>query len=452
MPKYIKRTVSTGTVGAIMNDQKSLDSLFDKLLTNEQIFTNKEVLRHSYTPDELPHRQNQVETLASVLVSVFRGETPSNLFVYGKTGTGKTAVVKHVGKALVRKIGGNFFAKPFHSTRTVPDFVSTITTHKCPVWFIYMNCEVVDTQYRLLAKLGEYFGQTIPLTGWPTDKVYDTFFSTLDMEERLVIIVLDEIDRLLRKGSDEVLYNLTRINSDLSNAKVSVIGITNDLNFIEFLDPRVRSSLGEEEIVFPPYDAIQIQDILSQRAKMSCRSLDVIDAGVIPLCSAFAAQEHGDARRALDLFRVAGELAERERSKRIVERHVREAKERIEQDRIVEVVKTLPTQSKLILYSCILLEKYEPSGISTGEVYNVYRDLCKLSASEVLTQRRISDIISELDMLGIVNARVVSKGRYGRTKEIHMGVPVTQVKRVLEQDRKIERVTTYVPPIQHRLS
>jgi cell division control protein 6 len=272
------------------------------------------------------------------------------------------------------------------------------------------------------------------------------------MEKRLVIIVLDEVDKLLRKGSDEVLYNLTRINSDLNMARVSIIGITNDLNFIEFLDPRVRSSLGEEEIVFPPYDALQLQDILAQRAKMACINTDVVDNSVMPLCAAFAAQEHGDARRALDLFRVAGELAERERSKKIVERHVRDAKERIEQDRIVEVVKTLPTQTKLVLYSSILLEKYEPSGISTGEVYNVYRDLCKLSSSEILTQRRISDIISELDMLGILNARVVSKGRYGRTKEIHLGVPVAQIKRVLEQDRKIERVATYVPPIQHKLS
>jgi cell division control protein 6 len=380
-----------------MSDQKSLDSLFDKLLGNECIFANKEVLRHSYTPEELPHRQRQIEDLAAVLVSVFKGETPSNIFVYGKTGTGKTAVVKHVGKALVRKIGGNYFSKPFQSTKAVPDFVTLTTAGSCPVWFIYMNCEVVDTQYRLLAKLGEYFGQSIPLTGWPTDKVYDTFFSTLDMEKRLVIIVLDEVDKLLRKGSDEVLYNLTRINSDLNMARVSIIGITNDLNFIEFLDPRVRSSLGEEEIVFPPYDALQLQDILAQRAKMACINTDVVDNSV-------------------------------------------------------EVVKTLPTQTKLVLYSSILLEKYEPSGISTGEVYNVYRDLCKLSSSEILTQRRISDIISELDMLGILNARVVSKGRYGRTKEIHLGVPVAQIKRVLEQDRKIERVATYVPPIQHKLS
>ncbi|MHC1604978.1 MAG: Cdc6/Cdc18 family protein [Candidatus Methanofastidiosia archaeon] len=436
-----------------MGNQKSLDSLFDRLLTDKTIFVNKEVLRHSYTPDQLPHRQKQIGDIASVLVPVLKGETPSNIFVYGKTGTGKTAVVKHVGKALVGRVGGNYFSKPFQNVKNVPDFHSLPNGKcSCPVWFIYMNCEVVDTQYRLLAKLGEYFGQSIPLTGWPTDKVYDTFFSSIDKEKRLVIIVLDEIDRLMKKGSDEVLYNLTRINSDLVNAKVSIIGITNDLNFIDFLDPRIRSSLGEEELIFPPYDAIQLQDILAQRAKLACNTRGVIDLGVIPLCAAFAAQEHGDARKALDLFRVAGEHAEREHSTRITEKHVREAKERIEKDRIVEVVKTLPTQSKLILYSCILLEKYEPSGISTGEVYNVYKDLCKMSPSEILTQRRISDIISELDMLGILNAKVVSKGRYGRTKEIHLGIPITQIKRVLEQDRKIERVVTYVPPLQHKLS
>ncbi|MCD6466776.1 MAG: cell division control protein Cdc6, partial [Methanomicrobia archaeon] len=313
-----------------------------------------------------------------------------------------------------------------------------------------INCEVVDTQYRMLAKLCEYLGASVPLTGWPTDKVYDTFFNALDSSKRLVIVVLDEIDKLLKKSSEDILYNLTRINTDLKNAKVSIIGISNDLNFIEFLDPRIKSSLGEEEIIFPPYDAVQLVDILTQRASEAFYP-DVIGSGVIQLCAAFAAQEHGDARRALDLLRVSAEIAERENSKKIEERHVKEAKIRTENDRIIEVLKTLPTQSKLVLYSVVLLEKYNTSTIITGDVYSVYKDLCRLSGQDILTQRRTSDLISELDMLGILNAKIINKGRYGRTKEIRLGVPINQIKIELEADYKIERISYYVPPVQHKL-
>ncbi|MFQ6088259.1 MAG: ORC1-type DNA replication protein [Candidatus Methanofastidiosia archaeon] len=429
----------------MVSAQKSLDQIFNKLLVDKRIFSKKEVLRHSYTPPILPHRDKQIEALASILVSAVKGETPSNVFIYGKTGTGKTAVTLNVGEGLVEKVGGYCFSNIFNNSN-----LRVLRKGGIPVWFIYTNCEIVDTQYRLLAKLAEYLGQSIPLTGWPTDKVFETFFRAVDKEERLVIVVLDEIDKLLRKGSDDVLYNLTRINSDLKRAKVSIIGISNDLNFIEYLDPRVRSSLGEEELIFPPYDALQLVDILEQRAKIGFH-LGVLDDGVIQLCAAFTAQEHGDARRALDLLRVAGEFAERKNSTRVTERHVKLAKESIEQDRVSEVVKTLPSQSKLVLFSIMLLEKYSTTTMTTGECYNVYKDLCKLSSMDILTQRRVSDLISELDMMGILNATVVSKGRYGRTREIRLGVAPSQIRRVLELDHRIQRVLTYVPPIQHKL-
>jgi cell division control protein 6 len=431
--------------GDTLEGQRSLDQLFDELLIQRKIFKNKEVLRDSYTPSLLPHRNLQISQLATVLVSVAKGETPSNVFIYGKTGTGKTAVTIHVGEGLVRKVGGCCFIRPYGTRLEISK-----TDTPIPVWFIYANCEIVDTQYRLLAKLAEYMGQSVPLTGWPTDKVYESFVRALDKKERLVIVVLDEIDRLLKKGSDNVLYNLTRINSDLKRAKVSIIGISNDLNFVEFLDPRVRSSLGEEELVFPPYHAEQLVDILSHRADDAFHDT-ALDPGVIPLCAAFAAQEHGDARRALDFLRIAGEIAERDRASKVTEKHVRIAKNRIEQDRVTEVIKTFPTQSKLVLFSVMLLEKYNASAITTGETYNVYKELCRQVKMDILTQRRVSDIISELDMMGIVNATVVSRGRYGRTKEIRLGVPINQVKTILERHHKIERISNFVPPVQRKL-
>ncbi|TGC09006.1 ORC1-type DNA replication protein [Methanolobus halotolerans] len=406
---------------------KSLDGLFQELLESEPIFMNKEVLRHSYTPDSLVHRDDQINSLASILVSALRGDTPSNILIYGKTGTGKTAVTRHIGIELERK----------------GESLGT----SCKV--VYLNCEVIDTQYRLLANLSRQFGEDVPMTGWPTDQVFAKFKDAIDSEKQVIIIILDEIDKLIKKG-DDVLYNLSRINTDLEQAKVSMIGVSNDLKFTEFLDPRVKSSLGEEEIIFPPYDADQISDILHERAQIAYKE-DALDELVIPLCAAFAAQEHGDARRALDLLRVAGEIAERENKSRVEEQHVKNAQEKIEIDRVVEVVRTLPTQSKLALYSVMILRNNGYRNVTTGEVYNVYRQLCIHVDMDILTQRRVTDLMSELDMLGIVNAVVVSKGRYGRTKEIVLSVPITSTKKVLFEDYRLKPLDGFKPVMTTQL-
>jgi archaeal cell division control protein 6 len=229
-----------------------------------------------------------------------------------------------------------------------------------------------------------------------------------------------------------------------------MIGVSNDLKFTEFLDPRVKSSLGEEEIIFPPYDAEQISDILRERAQIAYKE-NALDEMVIPLCAAFAAQEHGDARRALDLLRVAGEIAERENKSRVEENHVKTAQEKIEIDRVVEVVRTLPTQSKLSLYSVMLLRNNGYRNVTTGEVYNVYRQLCMHVDMDILTQRRVTDLMSELDMLGIVNAVVVSKGRYGRTKEIVLSVPITSTKKVLFEDYRLKPLDGFKPVMTTQL-
>jgi archaeal cell division control protein 6 len=401
--------------------------IFAPLLEFEPLFKNKEVMRPAYTPEILPHREREINTLAAVLVSALRGQTPSNVLIYGKTGTGKTAVAKYVGKELQRK--GEELKKRVH--------------------FIYINCEVVDTQYRVLQNIANSFikdwSERVPFTGWPTDEVYAKLKGEMDKEDGVTIIILDEVDKL---SGDEVLYNLSQMNTELTRARVSIIGISNDLKFTEFLDPRVKSRLGEDAMVFPPYDAVQLQDILRQRAGMALKD-DVLEQSVIPMCSALAAQEHGDARRALDLLRVAAELAERERSKKVHDKHVRQAQAKIEVDRVTEVVRTLPTQSKLVLLSTILGEEVNKdtgaSGLTTGEVFEIYAELCRKIGLDILTQRRITDLISELDMLGIITARVISKGRYGRTREIAMSVPGPSTKEVLNEDDLLHEVVGWRP-------
>ena len=408
--------------------------IFGRLLMSEGLFVNREAMRPTYMPEILPHREKEIGNLATILVPALRDETPSNVFIYGKTGTGKTAVVKFIGRELLKK--GEETGKN--------------------VKFIYINCEVVDTQYRLLQNIANHFidewSERIPFTGWPTDEVFAKLKYMIEKQGGVVVIILDEVDKL--KG-DEALYNLSRINSDLKNSKVSIVGLSNDLKFTEFLDPRVKSSLGEENMIFPPYDAGELQDILNQRVEIALKP-NSINGEVVPLCSALAAQEHGDARRALDLLRMSAELAERIKDVKITKKHVKLAQNKIEIDRIIEVVRTLPTQSKLILLAVLLQEKYneknETTGaITTGEVYEIYKDLCKRTRTDTLTQRRIADLISELDMLGIITARVISKGRYGRTRDIKMSSSSEDIIKILHEDEVFKELSNYKIRAQTRL-
>jgi len=408
------------------------DNVFTQYLKGKQLFKgNREILRPSYVPDALPHRQHQIDQLAQIMATALKGERPSNILIFGKTGTGKTAVVKYLGNEIMKA-----------------------DSEPNRVIFLYMNCEVVDTQYGVLQNIGNQFindfDQRIPFTGWSTERVYNILREKIDEQNRVIIIVLDEIDKLVYKSGDDVLYHLSKINDDLTKARVSLIGISNDLKFTEFLDPRVKSRLGEEKMVFPPYNAEQLQDILNQRAKIAFDE-GIVEVAVIPLCAALAAQEHGDARRALDLLRIAAEIAERGGDDKIGEVHVYKAKNKIELDCVTEAVKTLPTQSKLVLLAIIINEEKNNGRLTTGDVYETYRDLCKAAVVTQLTQRRVTDLISELDMLGIIHARVKSFGRGGRTKEIELAVPMIETRRTLEEDEILQGLKNYKPKTQTTL-
>jgi cell division control protein 6 len=214
----------------------------------------------------------------------------------------------------------------------------------------------------------------------------------------------------------------------LEEGFISLIGISNSLTFKDKLDPRVRSSLSEEEIVFNPYTILQLREILYDRAKLAFND-GAISQASINLCAAVAGRENGDARKAIDLLRVAAEIAERERSLMVTENHIRDAQEKIEKDTNYEIIKNSTTHTKLIVLS-ILKSK---SGM-TGEVYETYVSLCKKIEQDTLTQRRITQIISELDQLGLITSNVVSHGRYGRSQIIKIAVTENTVINALKDD------------------
>jgi cell division control protein 6 len=374
---------------------------------------HREVLRESYIPPRLPHREHQIRQVAEVLAPALRGNVPSNLLIYGKIGTGKTAVVAQVRQDIQRR-----------------------TDLSGEVAFITVNCGNLDTAYGLLQTIGNTFARTeserIP-TGWSLDRVQTSMKQLMDSRGGIQILVLDEIDRLVARSGDDILYILSDLNSHLQSARLVILGISNDLKFTNGLDARVRSRLNEEKILFPPYDAPQLQDILRDRSREAFKD-GVVDAGVIERCAAYAALENGDARRALALLRLAAEMAERDRAKRITSDHVVKAKSRLEQDIILECCRTLPPHCKVLLYAILQSFERRRGGVLTGEVYDSYSKLSQRLGLQPLHARSISNYLSELENLGLIRATIVSRGRGGRTREIVVDVPLNETMPALEDD------------------
>jgi len=379
-------------------------NIFEEILGQESLFTDRKAFDHAFEPARLPHREHELDSLVRNLVDALNGHIPSNMLLYGVPGSGKTVVTRYVLSQLREK--GLEMGQSVHTYE--------------------INCRNVDTKYRVVQTIATQLAQRgdapVPFTGWPTDRVLDTLVSRMSRVGGVHIIVLDEVDNLVDKGGDDLLYALTSLNTLLNKGRCSIIGISNDLHFTQHLDPRVSSRLSQEDIVFHPYVATEIQNILNERAEMGIK-VGVLDDGVIKLCSALAAQEHGDARRALDLLRISVQKAEQRSQNRVDTKHVRLAQSQLEYDQVTPVIKTLPLHQKLVLFSICLNEENGLRNISTGEVYRTYAEACSKIVTEPLTTRRVSSLLNELDTMGLIMARNVSKGRGGRSKQVNSAIP-----------------------------
>ena len=388
---------------------EGIDEIFRRAKEGALLFLNREALSPNYVPGHLPFRDPQTKAVAQILAPILRGSKPSNLLIYGKTGTGKTAVTNYVLSKLKAEANN-------------PNLV-----------LAYVNTRLADGEYRTLADFAKFLDlkkeKQIPLTGLAIGEVIDRISENVKANKKRVVLVLDEIDYLVKLFGDDILYAFTRSGERLNPGFLALVGISNDLKFKESLDPRVLSSLSEEELVFPPYTVDELRQILAERARVAFRP-SVASPAAINLCAAMAGSEHGDARRAIDLLRIAGEVAEREGLKQIDDTCIRTASAKMEVDRVDEAIRSLPVQNKAILAAV----SHFDGGTNTGELYLAYSNLCRRMGIETLTQRRMSGILGDLDLLGLVEASVVSKGRRGRTKRIQLLIGWDTLEKTLSED------------------
>jgi archaeal cell division control protein 6 len=396
-----------------LNDDK-LDDVFNNAIESKTLIKNRKTLTIDYVPERLPFRDNESTMIAQTLSVILRGGRPSNLLIFGKPGTGKTAVVKNVIERLKHK------ADDLDMQITVP----------------FMNAKTANTSYKILYEIAEMMGINkeekklqVHFTGLSLGEATDRILDYIRRKNLRVVLVIDEIDSLVDKNGDDILYNFTRANERISAEQfISLIGISNSLTFKDKLDPRVRSSLSEEEMVFNPYTIEQLKDILVDRCKLAFTE-HAIPIAAINLCAAMAGRETGDARKAIDLLRVAAEVAEREASSTIKEIHVRVAQQKIDRDTNYEILKNSTTHTKILILAII-----NSKNGNTGEMYDIYSSLCVRLEQEPLTQRRITQIISELDQLGLVTTNIVNLGRYGRSQRIKLVVPLMTIREAFKDD------------------
>jgi archaeal cell division control protein 6 len=414
------KNMDNKSAGSFSNNKSyQIKDLFDRFLTSDSIFVDRDKLSSAFIPDYLPHREKEISDIGFPLLIALKGNVPSNINILGKPGSGKSATTKLIGNQIE--------SRAFDADKKIS--------------FIYVNCNTAGSTYSVLKKIADEISSVdkpVRFNGFSLDVVYSRFLSLLDGKSLILIVVLDEADKL---QDDRVLYLLTRVNSELKKSRLSLVLISNNVFFHESLDERVKSSLSCETIVFPAYDALQLQDILMERVKMALKP-GVLDDDVIPYCAAYAAQEHGDARRALDMLRVAIDIAARSGLKKVSKRYVALAKNKIEFDHISETVHGLPLQSKIVLYAILLkADKRQregvAGGVSTGEVYDGYRQLCSKTGFSVLTQRHVADLIRGLDSLGIINAPVVSGGLSGRSRNIKVSFSSDVLVKVLREDEAL---------------
>lgn len=368
----------------------------------DPIFADKELLRVSHLPqgDRIIGRDDELQSLAKAIKDAQRGGTPNNVLIYGKTGTGKSLCSKYITR----------------------DLANTAAENDVKIGIAYVDCfqESTETQtVRTIARSlnnSEETDITVPHSGVSTSDYYRRLWDILDARLDVGIIILDEIDKL---EDDNVLMQLSRAAEagKVSESTLGIIGISNKIRYKDTLNERVKSSLSERDFVFPPYDASQLRSILRSRAD-AFRD-DVLAEDVIPKVAALAAREHGDARKAIDILRYAGEIADEHGTDTVSVEYVDEAHEREEQARLSELISKQPTHSRYLMLALALRTQEsseEEPMIPSKQIYSAYQVVCEREGTDPLKMRRVRDLLSELAFLSLIEQD--RKGR-GKGKGAH---------------------------------
>ncbi|WP_293032516.1 Cdc6/Cdc18 family protein [Natronococcus sp.] len=407
-----------------MTEQAGGDPLFQ---SQDPIFNRKELLHVGHVPEEdrIVGRDDEIQSVAAEIGAITRGDPPNNVMIYGKTGTGKSLISRHV------------------ATRAR----DAAEDNEIDCGVLYVDCSEANTETRatrqLALSLADQTGydQHIPVRGVGTMEYYQHIWSVLEEFFDSVIVILDEIDKL---DNSNILMQLSRAReARKTDAYIGVIGISNKVQYRETLDERIDSSFGHRELFFHPYDAAQLREIM--RNRQDAFQPDVLEDGTIELCAALAAKKHGDARKAIEILKEAGELARRTASESVSERHIKQAQEVAEINRIEELTSGATAHAKLALYalaSCIVTGDRET--YKTREIYERYADICELVATDPITENGLYRQLKEQAFLGVIESEKTGGGRSQGSYLLHRLVTDPKhIVKAVRRDDSLEELPPY---------
>ncbi len=342
------------------------------------LFKDERVLYPDYVPEKLPFRDEAVSELVFCLKPASIGRKPTNVFVHGKPGTGKTVTLKYVLNELEE-----------YSDRAKG---------------IYVNCFENSSRQSILFKLANSLGAAVPERGVSSEEVFSRIISILKTTKIIPIIIFDEAEQLLKDDSTKnLLYDLSRL-PEQQKVLIGLVFISNDSFFLSQIDDRVRSSLQCSTIPFENYSVPELKEILLSRTKFAFFDY-ALDKDVVALCAAHAFKFGGDSRVALSVLLKAGRLAERKNSKRVLAEHVRACFMQ-EKPVKVEVTSNLNDQEKDIL-DFLQSKKQAESGEVYEKLGGDYSERTLRLAISTLEQKKL--ISCEQIKHGNVSTRLLKK-------------------------------------------
>jgi cell division control protein 6 len=393
---------------------RTMSTLEDRKIVHNPLYLNDEHLPETDRRAILEEifnrhiREKQVQKVVNHLAAILVGQHPQSLLIYGPTGSGKTVTMIHVLSSLQRVAQQKGVAL---------DYAYVDLTQPRSVFGAFNELAMsLDPAVRRYKK------------GIPIDYMQSCIMEAMGRTKGCLCLLIDEVDNIQPRPDDFLIFLAKTLPRKVA-CRLVLIMLTNRLDWEKALDPRIMSCLQKNDLIFEPYNAVDLLEILKLRV---AKALDgaKVDETALRKIAAYASKETGDARKAIELLAKAVRVAE-ETTGRLGEAEVDLAEDRIEVDKCEELIRSLAGQQHLALLACYMAFQSGARKISTGEAYEVYRSLCQEDLTRPLTQRRFSDMISFLDLYGLVNARMVTNGRYGNTREISSALPPQVIKRCL---------------------
>jgi len=353
---------------------------FASVLQNP-IYKNRDVLYALLPPTGLLHRTEQKNELIMELAPILMNSAVSCVFVYGNPGTGKTAVI----------------------TELMEELAEEAKKRNIKLLKAYVNCSENRTETTILVDVLSQLnpGKTYPRIGWTRSKAVAEFAKSLNEIKTNIIVVLDEVDYALKESGDDIIYRLSRIN-DSVQSKVSTLLISNDVRVADYIKPRTQSTLGRVKVIFSPYTAEELTDILKDRVKNAFNK-DVVSEQVVQKIAEIEASRGGDARKALELVDSCAKIAIAKNTVKVTLDLVDEADKLLEKDTIFTLVSTLTKHQKLLYLAMVQSNSNELDG---GKVYKMYGEVCVKQNVEPLSIRSIRTFLVNFSEVGLIKSEV----------------------------------------------